>query len=580
MHWQSKFTFIVSVVIIFSAGLASPAPAPTVIDGFGIGSGTHLRIGAQILQSALDHQQEMGIRWTREDLPWAEVEPSPDMFRWEYGFQLENGQSAPRDFVRLISEAGKRDIEVILILDYRPSYLPDNVSPEEFLARWENYVQHAVDKFGDQVDYWEIQNEPNSRFFWGKVVRNDGTSANIDSAYYSRILRSAYRIIKQKAPTDQVLIGGLVTMTEGDCATNPFVYLKRLHDLGAWNSFDIISFHPYWWPNPPEQVVARGKAHELDSGSCLEQTANRTLIEEVRQMRRLAEQFGAKPIWITEIGWNEIGLLQRANERGTVSDIVEADYLVRTYVPLLSEPGIDKVFWYTQYESVNSGEDFTLGEIGQQALSNLSFLLTSSVPIGQYQGQNDHGNLEDDDVYEYRFEKDGKTIIIAWKARGGDAPREVIFQNINSERAWQYGIDTTEISKGTAKELVVSDATLSTELSERPIIIIFDGGSTTIPSGQETPPDDDLKWWQKLQKDWTYFWDGVGTWWNELPQRITDTIDGLEAWWRDLPRRIEEELLKWLLDWLDKKANKLCGAAGLVPVMAVVIYSRRRIWRK
>lgn len=33
-----------------------------------------------------------------------------------------------------------------------------------------------------------------------------------------------------------------------------------------------------------------------------------------------------------------------------------------------------------------------------------------------------------DDVFEYRFLKDGNLIIFAWKAAGGEVPREVIIR--------------------------------------------------------------------------------------------------------------------------------------------------------
>jgi hypothetical protein len=95
---------------------------------------------------------------------------------------------------------------------------------------------------------------------------------------------------------------------------------------------------------------------------------------------------------------------------------------------------------------------------------------------------------------------------------------------------------------------------------------IFSESQTDPSAPPESPSDSDLNWWQKIQKDWEDFWDGVDTWLNDI-----------KTWWQELPQRIEDWLLQQVTDWLNEKINQLCGSAGLIPVtIAIVLYSRKR----
>lgn len=561
---QIVLSVIILTILLF-APHSSPARADTKkIDGFGIG-GPHLRVGTTGLSSALDEQQWMGVHWSREDLPWGEVNPSQGSFRSAYGFRYADDQpDVPRDFNLWLTESSKRGIQVLFILDYRANYLPENVSQDEFLARWEEYVHWAVDTFGEQVNVWEIENEMNSPSFWVKVTYQ----ITMDPAFYSRMLRSAYTIIKDKDPNDIVLVGGLVTMGVAfPCENSPFTYLKQINENGAWGYFDVVSFHPYWWnssPNNPEAFIYRGN-------SCEGESSTRNLVQEVRELRDFTKQIGAKPVWITEIGWNDSSLIQRASERGTSADIVESDYLVRTYVPLLSENGVDKVFWYTQVEAYNSGEDFALNSNAKQALRNLSILLNGGEALGQVQGQNDKGGAADDDAYEYRFKNNGKTIIVAWKARGGDAARTVAIQNIPVDTVRTYPADAGDVADTAGSEMAVVSDTVNVDLTERPIFIVFE------ESGM-------------MEQAWNEFVKNLGQWWTEQSETIQRQI---KDWWEAQYKKLEDwftqsfnqwwdDFQKQLQVWFEQQLivffEQLCGtSAFIVPSLAVTIaLSKRR----
>jgi len=499
------------------------------VNGFGINS-PHLRIGTEELGAKLDEQRKMGIQFAREEIPWGEVETSPGVFRWSYSYS----PTITRDFDLLLDELEKRNIEMLALLDYGPSYIVGNSVPQDqLLFAWERYVKAVVAQFGDRVDYWEIGNEMNSREFWGKVVNEPDSIAEPNPALYAQMLKIAFTEIKAHDVNDIVILGGLVTVTDGDCQTNPFDYLYRLYavDHAAWGAFDAVALHPYWGEHPPEKPIPRGKAHQPSTGACIaDQSIERSLLEEVRAFRVLTTQYGAKPVWITEIGWSEeqLNIIQSNYRPDSSHGQIEADYLARTYVPLLSETEVETVIWYSQVDDPNdtSGK-FRLDETGQRALTNLSALLNGSKPLGQFQGQNDRNRPDDDDVYEYRFEKDDQLIIVIWKARGDLIPRDVTIHNIDVTTLNKYVVYAPEISSEYGESLIVENGEVTIALTEHPVILISQ--------------IEKLSWWDSL---WQEVSADIGSWWQKQ---------------RDNFQHQKDNTKEWFQDFLDKIINSIAG---------------------
>ena len=513
------------------------------IDGFGLGSSAHLRSGWPLVKKDYDEMANLGVHWAREEIPWVEVEPSPGNFQWVY--------NPGRNFPELFNYADEKGIKILAVLDYGPNGLGVPIS-EEILRRWETYVQAVVDEFGETIDYWEIENEMNSSFFWGKVVYsgdNDflDTLADPDPVLYAKMLSAAYEIIKRKDPNDVVVLGGLIVVTDGTCLTNPFRYLGRLYEEGVWDKFDVSGFHPYW-ANSPEYPIIRGKQHDPYTGACLETDRVSNMIEEIQALNTLADQFGSKPIWITELGWNQKWLINLAGYRGISPDDLEADYVVRTYIPLLSGPGVENVFWYTQVRDAQS-EDFELSPPGKRALKNLSKLLTGAEIIGQIQGQEYDGSTGDD-VFEYRFSKDDKLIIYAWKAAGGEVPREVIISDLSNNEALKYWADTEDLSPENGEKIPIEDKQIKVALTEKPIILII----------QKTDFLD--QWWIDLQNNFD-------DWMEELNISIQARI---EKWINQLA----SSLLKELAKQLELMQINCCGTVVIPVIVGFVAITKNR----
>jgi hypothetical protein len=189
-------------------------------------------------------------------------------------------------------------------------------------------------------------------------------------------------------------------------------------------------------------------------------------------VRDYATQNGNKPIWITEIGWHEIWLAYPAEQHGLSRDKIEANYVVRSIIPLISEEGIQKIFWYSLYEDPEY-PGFVLGPDGQQAIRNLGRLLGGARSLGQFQQNSSYGTPQDLGIYEFRFRKEGRLVIIAWTASGGQAPYPITFSDLPGKNYRAYATDTLDLSVDGGMELSVdSEKSLTIYVNEFPVILI------------------------------------------------------------------------------------------------------------
>lgn len=242
----------------------------------------------------------LGVEWVREDFHWHRVQPAPD--RWDWTFT----DAAMRALL-------SRDIKVLGVLGpsvgWATPYRNDTPNDVSFYApdtdAFVEYVRGVVSRYHRYVDHWEIWNEPDNPIFWRPQP---------DPRAYADLLMRASATIKQIDPAAQVLIGGF----------NPFdtTFPRAVAAAGAWDSFDILALHPYVDPYAPEEG---------------------NLAAATDAIRTLANQYGDRPIWVTELGWAS-GIGDR-DPIGITDEEEQASYLVRSML-LLWNAGVEVSFWY------------------------------------------------------------------------------------------------------------------------------------------------------------------------------------------------------------------------------------------
>lgn len=401
---------------------------------------------------AFDLLESMNVNMLRVELPWNEAELSPGVFIWSY--QNESGYM---DYDQLFQCLERRGIRPVVVLSGGPSYMnhlypQQPVSRESLLENWQNYVQAAVQQFGDQVDYWQIGTAVNDAEEWGKVMFPGAFSPKTDpdTELYAEMLKIAYNVIKSKAGADTVVLGDLVF--NGDCTLHPLFYLQTLDELDAWYAFDVVSL------SLPELGASPDSAVVDNCGFSPVQSSGSTLADSVKAVNDFVTEVGEKKLWVHNLSISGDLASAKAAERVTLPEVVESDYLARASALLLAYGDADKVFWSYQPQSGQPSA------IALQSFANLVLSLSSNASGDGLGASQDFETL--------RFNSAGKLSLLTWRVQGGDEALVQIIPDVGGYKLYAYSVDAAslKISKGIKMDV---DAGGNTALmvSERPVLI-------------------------------------------------------------------------------------------------------------
>lgn len=245
------------------------------------------------------------------DTAWPWLEPK----KGEWHFERLDG---------LVALAERNRVEVVLVLGLSPawasarpdekcSYAPGFAAEPKDLADWGNYVRTVARRYKGRIRYYETWNEPNLKGFY------TGTTAKL-----LELVREARLALKEVDPDARVISPSATGGTMG------IQWLEEFLARGGGDSVDIIGYHFYVAPGPPEAMVP--------------------LVKRVRDVAA-RHGVGEKPLWNTETGWMIEAKTHAVptggtGRRGRVLDETEAaGYLARTFL-LGWALGIDRVYWY------------------------------------------------------------------------------------------------------------------------------------------------------------------------------------------------------------------------------------------
>jgi hypothetical protein len=196
----------------------------------------------------------------------------------------------------------------------RPSepsaYAAGNAAEPRGLPAFHRYVEAVVQRYRGRIGTYELWNEPNLKSFYSG-----------DVATMVALCQDAYRTIKQIDPS-AVVVSPSVTTVKG------LPWLAAFLDAGGTSCADVIGFHAYVTPGPPEDVLDAMKA-----------------------LRRIldARDLTARPIWNTEIGWYIAGAQRDVKAAlptfPVLSQEQAAAYLARSLL-LGWVAGFNRAYWY------------------------------------------------------------------------------------------------------------------------------------------------------------------------------------------------------------------------------------------
>jgi polysaccharide biosynthesis protein PslG len=276
------------------AGRPAAAGQPSLL--LGISASLRLFSGrAQCEEARL--ARATGVQAVREDLSWAQTEPRPGQYQWA-------GYDA------VVSTATEAGLMVLPILDDAPSWAaqtPTTVpsAPASYAA----FTAAAVARYGPGGTFWRTHPELPARPIVWYELWNEPYYAdhNRDPGVYARLVRAAVTAGRMANPAARFLIEADTTYQtlSGNTANWIAGMYAAVPDLGRY--FDALAVHPYGG-NPA--IYTASDASDQPGRVAL---AHAELV---------AHGDGAKPLWVTEIGWSTC-----SGAPGCVTATQQATYL-------------------------------------------------------------------------------------------------------------------------------------------------------------------------------------------------------------------------------------------------------------
>jgi polysaccharide biosynthesis protein PslG len=260
----------------------------------------------------LDEVAELGAGWIRFDVAWLLIQPDgPDSFDWGV-------------YDELVGASRERGLQILGTLAYTPEWArPDDCTdasqcaPDD-LEDFVRFARAAAERYRDDVDHWEVWNEPNWTFWRPEP----------DPARYAELLRATYPALKEANPEAIVIGGATAAVTDSEPYVDEVDFLEQVYEHGGRGSFDAWSHHPYTFPRAPDTEHPHGGWHPMHAP----ERSIRTVME--------ANGDGAKQLWATEYGWPSSGD-DAASEEAQAEHLETALRLWRSY------PWAGALFWYS-----------------------------------------------------------------------------------------------------------------------------------------------------------------------------------------------------------------------------------------
>jgi len=492
---------------------APPVAAAVRIEGLGVEMRALPQMTAENSAAVFARIKESGAGYIRQEVNWSGIEITPDVYDW----------SAAQPLDLIFSSAAANDLHVVATITGGPTYLAaagERVDQDAFIERWEMFLQAVVVHFGEQVDTWEIGSGVNSRYamssFLSPLTPYEPMAP--DPVFYSRMIKTAAKVINEGDPNDEVWLGSLIGLAGADCAMNPLTFLLELNAARGWRYADAILYEPRHGSAAPEDPPS-GTINSVCASNLM--VTPDSLSAEVQAVQELARQLGGKPVYVAGLGWHGEELSILSSGREVSSGQVESDLLVRAAAALMAKNGIPLIFW--DGDIIQNASIF-------YAMSNLVEVLTDTAPVGEVQV---------DAVYEYRFREGGRNIIIAWRGRDGDAAEAVTVDigDIPALTAW--AADSAELTAGSGLKLPANNANQVTiTLNERPLIL--SGRSGDLAGSIQQAIHDQVELWSLDLR-------------RELQRGLNEAKDELG----DLLEKWLEEAKESAIEWGEGKIDEL-----------------------
>ncbi|MBI5032523.1 MAG: O-antigen ligase family protein [Chloroflexi bacterium] len=256
--------------------------------GVAYGVASHIAFGVNV---SLEQYSEMdlprvvkmirasGATMVRQHFYWNEIEPRKGELDWA-------------KWDRIVARLA--DMEIVAVLDTSPGWArhpgeADLVNaPPRDVNDYARFVSVFVARYGKQIRYIQIWDNPNVHPFWGR--------RNADPIEYTDLLRAAATAARAANPNVTILSAGLAPNNElirEHPDYSDVLFLRGIYDAGAKDYFDIGAAKPYgMWSGPDNRRVDMNVFN----------FSRAILLRD----EMVAHGDANKPLWAVEFGWNAL----------------------------------------------------------------------------------------------------------------------------------------------------------------------------------------------------------------------------------------------------------------------------------
>lgn len=221
------------------AGPASDEPLVAVPLSSAKSLGTNADLSGQDragVERSLVAMESAGFRWLRQRFPWDVIETAPGVYDWDAWDAIVEG-------------AASHNLELLAVLDGSPAWARPEVDADNSLAPpaetrdFGDFVTAFATRYGDQIDYYQIWDEPNIAPHWG--------AREVDPAAYVRLLREGSIRIGAVDADAVVLLAALAPNVEaGGENMSDVLFLDAVYEEGAGEWFDLVAAQSYGFELP------------------------------------------------------------------------------------------------------------------------------------------------------------------------------------------------------------------------------------------------------------------------------------------------------------------------------------------
>jgi hypothetical protein len=390
------FAVLSSLLLLHSALAADLQPPTTIIPKSYFG----LHIHHLNFPSPTTPWPSMAVpEWRLWDavVSWPDLEPNKGQWQFE---RLD----------LYVSLAQQHGTGLLLPLAMTPiwaaAFRQTNSEPKN-LDDWRTYVRTVVSRYKGRIRAYEIWNEPNLKDFW---------TGNTDQML--ALTKEASQIIHSLDP--QALV-----VSPSPTADYGIPWLMEFLKKGGGQFVDVIGYHFYVTPKPPEEIVP--------------------VIQRVRQV--LSENgLANKPLWNTEMGW--LAPTQFDSEESA------AAYLARAYI-LAWAAGVQRFYWYAWDN--RSLAIVTYKEVEHRVTpAGNAYQVMQQWLIGVAM---DSCTESADHIWTCRLNRSGKKEWIVWNSQGTskfDVPKEWHVKRATPLLREAHSVDESSIEIGPAPTLLTT----------------------------------------------------------------------------------------------------------------------------